>query len=140
MLEWLGQNRKTRLLFISSCAVYGRSQLTREDSDPAPISINGTTKLLNEQMVQRFCQDMGVRYQIFRLFNTFGGADRFSIVAQLQRALAEKRPFTMLNEGVSQRDFVHVDDVAQVICEFLHKSQGPDVINIGSGEGVSDDS
>ncbi len=134
VLEWLGKNRKVRLLFISSCAVYGRSQVTREDGDLAPISINGTTKLLNEQMIERFCTEAGVPFQIFRLFNTYGGGDRFSILAQLQRAFAEKRPFTLLNQGISQRDFVHVEDAARLILRFLERPTSWPILNLGCGE------
>ena len=134
VLAWLKEHRQTRLIFISSCAVYGRSPSTHEDSDPAPLSINGTTKLLNEQMIQKFGDETGVNYQIFRLFNTYGGSDRFSILAQLKKAVVEKRPFTMLNEGVSQRDFVHVDDVARLILRFLKVPAGPKILNLGSGE------
>jgi nucleoside-diphosphate-sugar epimerase len=134
LLAWLKDHKQKRLVFISSCAVYGRSENTSEDSDPAPLSINGTIKLLNEQMIQKFGLETGLDYQIFRLFNTFGGTDRFSIVSHLQRAVVEKRPFTMLNGGISQRDFMHVDDAAGLVLRFLKSPPEPKVLNLGTGE------
>jgi nucleoside-diphosphate-sugar epimerase len=135
-LKWLGEHPKTKLVFISSCAVYGRGQITREDSDLAPISINGTCKLLNEQMIERFCVEKGVPYRIFRLFNTYGGNDRFSIIANLKKSVREAKPFTLLNQGISARDFIHVEDAAKLILRSLANDDGPNVMNLGSGEAI----
>lgn len=134
LLEELAKRPPQRFVFISSGAVYGRSQITREEIEPAPISINGITKFLNEELIREFCSHHRIDYQIFRLFNTYGGQDRFSIFSHLNRSLETKRPFTMNNQGLSQRDFVHVDDIAQVILALLGKPIRYPIMNIGSGE------
>lgn len=126
--------RGARLVFISSCAVYGRGEVTKEETDPTPISMNGITKYLNEVMIRDYCKQHQIDYQILRVFNTFGGNDRFSIVNQLQRALEAGRPFTLFNDGISQRDYIHVDDVARIVSTLVEKPIQFRTMNIGSGE------
>lgn len=126
--------KKARFVFISSCAVYGRSEVTKEDSELVPLSMNGIGKLLNEVMVKEYCTQHKVDFQILRLFNTFGGTDRFSILSHLQRSVQNKIPFTLFNQGVSQRDFIHVDDVASLVLELIAKPVSYEVMNLGSGE------
>lgn len=133
ILNLMSKYSVKRLDFISSCAVYGMSQVTNEQQHCAPISINGITKLLNEKIIQEFCTVHGMEYRLFRIFNTFGGNDRFSILAQLKKSLDQKKPFNLFNEGLSQRDFIYVDDVANVILQLLEKPLPSPLLNIGSG-------
>lgn len=133
LLESMRRHGTPRLVFISSCAVYGESMNTTEGSPRNPISINGIVKLLNERVIEQFCGRHGIRYEIYRLFNLYGGNDRFSIISLLQRAVRTGVPFRLNNRGVSQRDFIHVDDVAAVVVELLDKKHSFGHINIGTG-------
>lgn len=123
-----------RMVFISSCAVYGQSEVTREDSASTPISINGISKLLNEAIVREYCVHHGIEFQIFRIFNTFGGNDRFSIISHIRNAIKTGLPFKMYNQGISQRDFIHVEDAASAILELIEIPVVYQILNIGSGE------
>lgn len=133
LLERMRQRGTPRLIFISSCAVYGESMNTAEDSPRHPITVNGVVKLLNERVIEQFCERHGIRYEIYRLFNLYGGNDRFSIISLLRRAAASGAPFRLNNGGVSQRDFVHVDDVAAVIASLLDREHDYRHLNIGTG-------
>lgn len=134
LLEELARHPVDRLVFISSCAVYGRSEITQEEVTPTPISINGITKLLNEEIIKEFCKAHKLPYQILRVFNTFGGNDKFSMLSRLTRAVQEGGSFTMFNKGVSQRDFIHVDDIAQAVLAVLAAAPKEKIINVGTGE------
>lgn len=134
LLKAMDKVRPSRFFFISSCAVYGHSEITREDSPPAPISANGVTKLLNEKMITDFCESRKMDYSILRVFNTFGGRDRFSIIHHLQKSVESKVPFRLNNHGLSQRDFVFVDDVATIVLGLIGKKLPHKIMNIGSGE------
>jgi UDP-glucose 4-epimerase len=48
----------------------------------------------------------------------------------------EKKVFTLVNNGISERDFIHVEDVAKVVCELVKLNLKNEVINIGSGDSV----
>jgi UDP-glucose 4-epimerase len=137
LLEAMRDNNVKKLFFTSSCAVYGDSQITKEIAHPTPLTLNGISKYLNEKMIEEFCVKNGIEFVIFRLFNIFGGKDRFSIVSRLQNACQKNLPFTLFNEGLSQRDFVHVNDAADLILRVIELGKtSPKVLNIGSGQPV----
>lgn len=133
ILEWLGPLRKPRIFFISSGAVYGNVISTLEASATAPVSINGMAKLLSEKLLQAFCEEKSVEFVSFRIFNIFGGDDRFSVMHHLRQAALSDRPFILNNHGRAHRDFVHVDDVAAVLVKLASISNLPQVLNVGTG-------
>lgn len=136
LLEGLSAHPVKRFAFVSSCAVYGESRDTAETSNAAPTTLNGTTKLLNEQLVKSCCERLGIEYQIFRLFNTYGGRDNFSILSHLVRAHRTNTPFTLYNGGEAYRDFIHVDDIAQLMMTTLEQPIRHSILNLGSGKAV----
>jgi nucleoside-diphosphate-sugar epimerase len=120
-------------IYISSCAVYGDALTTSESIRCQPLSINGITKLLNEKIIEEFCEGNGIPYLILRVFNTYGGRDHFSIISKLQHAVRTGSAFQLNNLGVAQRDFVHVSDVAAVILRLIKLELPSGRINIGTG-------
>ena len=133
LLEAAHKRQVKRLVFLSSCAVYGEDMRTGEDSLCCPITINGISKHLNEKLVSEFCTANGIEYQILRVFNSYGGDDRFSIFSKLKRALQNGTSFTLNNDGRMQRDFIHVADVASVILKLLDAHVQHTHLNIGTG-------
>lgn len=133
LLEAARQQRVKRLVFLSSCAVYGEDMRTAEDSLCCPITINGISKHLNEKLVAEFCSANRIEYQILRIFNSYGGDDRFSIFSKLKRALQTNTPFTLNNDGRMQRDFIHVADVASVVLNLTATNIAHTHLNIGTG-------
>ena len=133
LLEAAREQRVKRLVFLSSCAVYGEDMRTGEDSVCCPITINGISKHLNEKLVAEFCSANGIEYQILRVFNSYGGDDRFSIFSKLKRALQTRLPFVLNNDGRMQRDFIHVADVASVVLNLSATRITHAHLNIGTG-------
>ena len=133
LLEGARDQRVKRLVFLSSCAVYGEDMRTGENSLCCPITINGISKHLNEKLVAEFCSANGMEYQILRVFNSYGGDDRFSIFSKLKRALQTNTPFTLNNEGRMQRDFIHVADVASIVMNLSATRIFHTHLNIGTG-------
>jgi UDP-glucose 4-epimerase len=133
LLEASLQQGVKRLIFLSSCAVYGEDMRSAEDSLCCPITINGVSKHLNEKLVAEFCSANGIGYQILRIFNSYGSDDRFSIFSKLKRALQSGTPFTLNNDGRMQRDFIHVADVASVVMHLAGANITHTHLNIGTG-------
>lgn len=133
LLESARKNRVRRLIFLSSCAVYGEDMRTFEENLCCPVSINGVSKLLNEKLIAEFCAANGIKCEILRIFNMYGGQDKFSIVSHLDRALNSGVPFTLNNMGIAQRDFIHVRDVASVVLQLLKRDIPYTHLNIGTG-------
>lgn len=133
LLELAKTNNAKQFIFISSCAVYGNSIDTREDQFCAPLSTNGVFKLLNEKIVQEFCKKNGISFKVIRVFNLYGGDDNFSIFYHIKNALNNRREFIVNNAGVSQRDFIHVRDVAAIIHAIVESNSTEACINVGTG-------
>lgn len=133
LLEAMRRHRVPRVVFLSSCAVYGEAMQTDETSRCCPISINGISKQLNEKIVAEYCERQGIKYEILRVFNMYGGSDHFSIFSHVQRSLEAGIPFTLNNRGIAQRDFIHVADVAKVIMQLLKMKLPYTHINVGTG-------
>jgi UDP-glucose 4-epimerase len=133
LLEACRTYRVPKFAYVSTCAVYGEGMATAEDAPCRPVSINGLEKLLNERIIDAFCADMGIECQIYRVFNTYGGRDRFSILSRLRRALDHDAVFALNNGGVAQRDFIHVSDVARIIMSLLPMHLPSVHMNVGTG-------
>ena len=57
---------------------------------------------------------------IIRLFNTYGNdKDNFSFIEKIIRAKKNKTQIKLINEGISFRDFIHVDDVSKIYNFFV---------------------
>jgi UDP-glucose 4-epimerase len=132
-LDLLKKNEINRFYYISSCAVYGDATRTSEDSTLNPVSLNGYVKLLSERIVEEFCLKNNIEYTILRIFNMYGGLDRFSVLHHLVNSIKHNAPFYLYNEGRAQRDFIHVNDVARIIYNLHNCVNLPRIINIGTG-------
>lgn len=133
LLEGMRKHKIPRFIFISSCSVYGEGMNTHEASECRPVSINGIGKLLNEKLIEEFCSENRIKYEIYRVFNLYGGQDRFSILSKIKKSLECNQPFILNNRGVAQRDFIHVSDVAGIILFLLEKGASFTHLNIGTG-------
>ena len=137
LLELMGKHGTPRLIYVSSCSVYGNASTTEVATPCCPLTINGQLNLLNERLVEAYCEKNGIEWEVYRLFNTFGGMDRFSIVARIIAAAHEGKSLTIHNYGHSQRDFIHVADIASILLEMILQRPPYRHINVGTGRGTS---
>lgn len=131
-LQLCRDNNISKFIFISSCSVYGHSSKCNEDMEVVPASINGNTKLLCEKIILEFCHENNIKCLILRVFNSYAGDDQFSVVSKMQNAIAGKE-FFLCNGGESERDYIHINDVAKVICHYVDNSSKYEVVNVGTG-------
>lgn len=137
VLEACARHGVQRFFYISSCAVYGNASVSAELGECNPISLNGKFKKLNEELVSLYCAEHGISATSFRLFNVYGGRDRFSILSRLQHSCLSGEPFKLLNDGVSRRDFIHVKDAASLITKCMELRELPAILNVGTGDTTS---
>ena len=125
-----------RVIYTSSAAVYGNNANCVE-TDPMHVgSLYGAMKIAAEELVRSFGEQRGVEYTIVRPFNLFGGSDKFSALYHLERAVRSQESFTLINDGTSTRDYVHVADAAKAYLAFL-QGRNPGTVNIGRGQPIS---
>ncbi|HPF78978.1 MAG TPA: UDP-glucose 4-epimerase GalE, partial [Alphaproteobacteria bacterium] len=74
LLKVMHANDVSRIVFSSSCAVYGTPDQVPIDEDTAmePINPYGQTKMMIEQMLQADTQAYGLKYVACRYFNACG--------------------------------------------------------------------
>ena len=126
----------TRVIYTSSASVYGDNIECRESDAPRGSGLHSGLKVANEALVRQVCAGHGIDATVVRLFNMYGGEDRFSIVSKVIGAARDSAALTLVNEGNAIRDFVHVDDVVTSYLALLEAGEVP-VVNVASGVGVS---
>lgn len=130
-----------RLIFASTCSVYGSSEggkVLTEESDLNPVSLYARTKIASErvllqQVSEEFCPT------ILRFSTLFGLSPRprFDLVVNVLTAKACKEKEINVFGGNQWRPFVHVHDAGKAIVACLeaplNKVRG-EVFNVGSTE------
>jgi nucleoside-diphosphate-sugar epimerase len=136
VLDAIAGTKCIKLIYTSSASVYGDNVDCKESSAPCATELHSGLKLANEQLVARACQNLGIDATIVRLFNMYGGQDRFSVIAKILAAIQTGAVLTIANDGNAVRDFIHIDDVVHTYEAVLH-ARGVPVLNVASGVGVS---
>jgi UDP-glucose 4-epimerase len=135
-LKWARDAECSRVVYSSSAVVYGENPNCKE-SDPVQIlGLHSSLKVAAEQLVSSFCEHSGLDFTIMRPFNLFGGQDKFSVIHRLEYAAHSHTVFILVNHGIGQRDFTHVDDAAATYLKVL-SGKNPGILNIGRGDGIS---
>lgn len=137
----------TKLIYASTCAVYGDNPTLPLDEDelPRPLSPYAASKLANEHYAAglaataRALKTVGLRF-----FNVFGAwqptaGGYAAVIPKWAEALLEGRQPVMFGDGSATRDFVHVDNICDAIFLAGHTdlAQPHSVLNIGTGKGTS---
>lgn len=135
----------TRLVYASSAAVYGASNVFREEAAcERPLNVYGYSKLLFDQVVRRALPGAAVQVAGLRYFNVYGPREqhkgRMASVAFHQHGQYAKDGHVNLfgayggfEAGEQRRDFVFVDDVVAVNLWLLEQPQVSGIFNVGSG-------
>ena len=120
-VEWLVDNYKGKIVFTSTCSVYGlNNDLISEEAEPNPLSVYAETKLAAEQYIINNHND----YLIFRLGTLHGIGDLFSrirldLVVNILTCKAVMKEKLSVFGGGQWRPLLHVRDVAGAISYCL---------------------
>lgn len=120
-VKWLVDNYKGKILFPSTCSVYGvNNDLIDETAEPNPLSAYATTKLAAEKYIVENCSD----YLIFRLGTLYGLGDthsrlRLDLVANILTKKAVEGEKLSVFGGQQWRPLLHVKDVAHAFAYGL---------------------
>ncbi|MDB4415723.1 UDP-glucose 4-epimerase GalE [Akkermansiaceae bacterium] len=154
-----------RVIFSSSCAVYGQADklpITELAPTKQPESPYGNTKIVGEQIIEDTCKASGVLNAIaLRYFNPIGG-HASSNIGELQKGKPQNLvPFVTQTgvglreslsifgndyptpDGTCIRDYIHVVDLAKAHVIAMKRLLGEnntenyEVYNIGTGKGSS---
>jgi NAD-dependent epimerase/dehydratase len=138
LLTCFGERSK-KIIIGSTAEVYDQSKIhgpIAEDNVVAGGSYYGSTKMASELIAQSYAKKMNKELTILRFSVMYGGyAPIARAIPNFIRAAKAGEDLTIRGAKVL-RDYVHIDDVARsIICAV--NADGADVVNIGTGRGVS---
>lgn len=139
LLEYCRKFDVKKIIFASSCAVYGNTvYLPCDEKHPkTPINPYGKNKSEVEDMLMDYSNKYSFNYIIFRYSNVYGPrqSSNIGVLARfIGVAIANKSP-VIYGDGSQTRDFIFVEDAAQANILALNAKSG--VFNIGSGNPTS---
>jgi nucleoside-diphosphate-sugar epimerase len=118
-VKWLTEVFDGRIVFMSTCSVYGAQDATLDETSPTgPLSAYAVTKLAAEQYLA------GRNAIVFRLGTLFGVGDRYSrirldLVVNTLTVRAHRDGHIKVFGGDQFRPLLHVSDAAQAVFENL---------------------
>ena len=148
-----------KIVFSSTCAVYGIPDRTPIDEEAArrPINPYGQSKLGAENVLMDVAKAGRIDVALLRYFNA-AGADRDLEIGEAHAPETHLIPLAIraargtgpalhvfgsdypTPDGTCLRDYIHVSDLAAAHIAALHhlaKGQGVSRFNLGTGQGVS---
>ncbi len=147
VLALLSESRNAgvkRIVFSSSCSVYGDLPNPAQENDPInPLSPYALQKYAAERYVQMFHTFYKTPGVALRYFNVFGPRQSFNspysgVIARFCDALLNGTRPVIFGTGEQSRDFVSVHDVVQANLLAAEKDQALGrVFNIGTGVSTS---
>jgi nucleoside-diphosphate-sugar epimerase len=121
LIEVAKGNGNCRLIFSSSCSVYGATDLLMDEySNVLPKSLYAQTKVDSEEALLD-ARSGDFHPVILRLATVFGLSyrTRFDLIVNLLTAKAHSEGTITIFNGTQWRPFIHVQDVANGICQAL---------------------
>jgi len=134
---------KNKFIFASSASVYGNSDdFTERAIGLRPPHLYGKTKLMCDLALEEYYNSY--KAFSFRFFNAFGSDETHKIgrkmASPITRFLTEEPPFVLYrdeNNTVFERDFIWVENIADVIYYTLTNECKSGLYNLGSGVGTT---
>jgi UDP-glucose 4-epimerase len=160
LLHHMSQANVNRLIFSSTCAIYGEPKIVPiiEDTPKNPTNPYGKSKLLSEEAIAEMTHYTRLKAAALRYFNACGADDEGDIGEDhaeethliplvLQVALGKRDKIKIFGtdyptpDGTAVRDYIHVTDLAEAHVAALNNLDSAresfNAYNIGTGTGYS---
>lgn len=125
-----------KLIYTSSSSVYGNNKFCSENDQVKPMNLQGALKIANEELIKRICIKHEINYTITRVFNMYGGEDKFSVISKIKDSCLKNKELNIINGGRAIRDYIYIDDVINVYKVLIDRTiKSPSILNIASGNG-----
>ncbi|MDO8495021.1 MAG: GDP-mannose 4,6-dehydratase [bacterium] len=136
---------KKRLIFCSTCEVYGddsRKRKLDEHAKLVPNSPYAASKAAADRLCYSYYKSFGTDVVIIRPFNVFGERQKSgqygALIPILTARAIQKQSLTVFGDGKQTRDFSHVSDIVNMYNLILKKKNlSGHVINFASGKNTS---
>jgi dTDP-glucose 4,6-dehydratase/UDP-glucose 4-epimerase len=136
-------NKETKLINISSAAVYGNPidlPIRTEQAEHAiPISPYGVHKRMSEVLLKYYYDAFNIPTCSLRVFSAYGNGQKKLLMWDLFQKFQndESDMIELFGTGNETRDFIHLDDILQQIeLVIKHASFNGESLNIANGRAV----
>jgi UDP-glucose 4-epimerase len=156
LLDAMRESGVRRLVFSSTCAVYGEPETVpmREDIPAAPVNAYGNSKLAIDRMIGDECRAHGLAGASLRYFNVAGARGHLGedhepethLVPLVLRAAAGVTDHVKVfgtdyptRDGTAVRDYIHVEDLGRAHAMALEAAEPGrhSIYNLGTGDGYT---
>jgi len=142
LLEVCATKKIAKFIFLSSGGtVYGeikKSFAVKESEKLNPICAHGVMKISCENYIKFFAKKYKFKFLIFRLANPYGrifNKTRFQgLIDFVLHHAINNIPVKIWGSLNKTRDFIHIDDVCDLLLLSLNKNINGSCFNVGSGK------
>lgn len=138
LLDWAVAT-KARVVWASSCSIYGRGPAPMKESQPPdPLNVYAFSKMVMERMAATYAKRLAHPIVGLRYTNVYGpGEDHkgklASMIHQLAKQMRQGQQPRIFRAGEQKRDFVFIDDCVEAnLCALNAGESG--VFNVGCGQ------
>ena len=156
LLEAMVDAEVRRLVFSSTCAVYGQPDEVpiSELAPPRPVNAYGASKLAVDMMIGHFSLAHDLGAVSLRYFNVAGASGRLGedhhpethLIPNILGAAMGSKPYVEIfgtdyptPDGTAIRDYIHIDDLSTAHLLALDGARAGEhrIFNLGNGSGFS---
>jgi UDP-glucose 4-epimerase len=156
LLEAMRNADVRRLVFSSTCAVYGQPDEVPipETAPPRPTNAYGASKLTVDGMIGDFCIAHGLGAVSLRYFNVAGASSgcgedhdpETHLIPNILRVVLGQLPHVQVfgtdyptPDGTAIRDYIHIEDLSHAHLLALDNTRTGEhrIFNLGNGNGFS---
>jgi len=140
----LSEKSDCKLIYASSCAVYGNSKIpNRVDYNEEPLNKYAESKLQQDSIVRKYLNNGENRIPItgLRYSNVYGNGESHkgnmsSMIYKINQELIENKKIKLFEYGEQKRDFIYIDDIVgyNISSAFSNKVG---IFNAGYGNSYS---
>lgn len=137
VLQAMVKSKVNKLVFTSTCGVYGDDAVTplSEDYMPLrPICPYAMCKLASEALIEKFSREYGIQVWIMRIGNAIGRGMTNGVILQLLEKLKDRpKELRVLGSRKPSRPFHSVEDCADgILYAFEHSNERVNLFNVAS--------
>jgi UDP-glucose-4-epimerase GalE len=158
ILNLMVKYKINKLIFSSSCAVYGNPEINpiTEDTPLKPISPYGNTKKVCEEIIKDYSNTYKFNYVILRYFNVAGNEPQYNVKDNLSNSkrimpsiftnIINNKPIFInginhnTKDGSCIRNYIHILDIASAHLQsfqYLNSNKNNLICNLGTDEKFS---
>lgn len=130
ILEGCRSHAVEHLVYASTSSVYGANTnmpFSVHNPTEHPLTLYAATKKANEMMAHSYAHLYKIPCTGLRFFTVYGPWGRPDMALFLfTKAILERRPIDVFNNGHHRRSFTYIDDIVKGILSVLDKAPVPD--------------